>query len=181
MIGWLSEVVFEGVEKVEEFVADPFAVAAAADAGWTSTPVSSSRLRAALAAVGVTPYREAAVSALTRGWAGRPRMILRATESVRGEPARSMSSEESVDTSPELLGGVSGCGGVGEGADPVVGAALSEIDEAGDVSPGVGGQHDADRGDEEGGEAPSAEDHVDEAPAGASVAVAEGWMVSNCA
>jgi hypothetical protein len=60
--GGLSEVVFEGVEKLKEFVADPLTIAATTDAGrYESTPVSPSRFNAARAPVGVTSYRAAAV------------------------------------------------------------------------------------------------------------------------
>src|SRR5438132_7795738 len=70
------------------------------------------------------------------------------------------------------LGG--GGDGIAEGADPVVNSAFSEVDQASDVLAGVGGQDDADRRHVHRGEVAATEDDVEQAAAGAAVAVAEG-------
>ncbi len=103
-------------------------------------------------------------------------MILRATESVLGEPARWTSSSSSASIRVRSWSRAAGRGGdgVGEAADPVVGASFPEVGEPGDVALGVGCQHHADRGDEAGCDAAPAQDHVDEAASGAAVAVTEG-------
>ena len=87
-----AEVVFERVEQLKELVTDPFAITAAPNPRGRE---HACLLQAVQRGAGCSRRHAVAIGgrvALTTGCAGRPRMIFRATESVRGEPARTTSS-----------------------------------------------------------------------------------------
>jgi hypothetical protein len=172
----LAEVVFEGIEKLEQVVADPVAIAAATNAGWDKdaglfeTVQGTSRRRCG----DLVPH--CGVVGADDGLCGQPKDDFASDEvSARGACLLDKVGKEGIDLRREPLGRFGrACGGVGEHADPVIGPAFTKVDQSGDVTPRVGGEDDAYRGNEERREAPSAEDHVDEAATDATVAVAEG-------